>query len=154
MPFGPNLPPGVTIENIKTAQVSRNKIIAARLNELDYLEEYGRGIDIVFTKMKEWNLLPPIFKNTSNSFRVILPGSKLSKLNQRQLKIWEYLMDYGKITSKETKKILADVPMPTINYDLRKMIKYGLFYKRCESITKCPGVELFMNQNFRPTGVN
>lgn len=120
--FNPgNLPPGVTVENIKTAQVSRNKIIAARLNEMDYLEEYGRGIDIVFSKMSEWGLLPPIFKNTSNSFRVILPGEKLSKLNERQLKIWEYLVENGKITRKGAEALVTDTAQQTISSDLRKM---------------------------------
>jgi ATP-dependent DNA helicase RecG len=133
--FNPgNLPPGVTVENIKTAQVSRNKIIAARLNELDYLEEYGRGIDIVFTKMKEWELLPPIFKNTSNSFRVILPGTKLSGLNERQLKIWEYLMDSQKISRKNIEKILPNTPKQTIIYDLNAMIKIGLIHSEGKSV--------------------
>lgn len=129
--FNPgNLPPGVTVENIKTAQMSRNKIIAARLNEMDYLEEYGRGIDIVFTKMSEWGLLSPIFKNTSNSFRAILPGVKLSGLNERQLKIWEYLMDQQKITRKEVEKIIPGVPAQTIIYDLRKMKEMGLMQQK------------------------
>lgn len=133
--FNPgNLPPGVTVENIKTAQVSRNKIIAGRLNELDYLEEYGRGIDIVFNKMSEWGLLSPIFKNTSNSFRVILPGKKLSELNERQLKIWEYLMDNKIMNRKHIEGLLAGVPSETIKYDLRKMKDMGLINQRGESI--------------------
>jgi ATP-dependent DNA helicase RecG len=128
--FNPgNLPPGVTVKNIKTAQVSRNKIIAGRLNEMDYLEEYGRGIDIVFTKMKEWDLLPPIFKNTSNSFRVILPGIKLSGLNERQLKIWEYLMDNQKIRRRDVEKLLPDTYVKSINSDLLGMKKIGLIHQ-------------------------
>ncbi len=125
--FNPgNLPPGVTVENIKDAQESRNRIIAARLNEMDYLEEYGRGIDIVFTKMSEWNLLPPIFKNTSNSFKVVLPGEKLSQLNERQLKIWENLMDNGKITRKEIEVLLPHDSQAVLRSDLVKMRDIGL----------------------------
>ena len=132
--FNPgNLPPGVTIENIKTSQVSRNRIIAARLSEMDYMEEYGRGIGIVITKMIEWKLLPPIFKNTSNSFRVILPGEKLSQLNERQLKIWEYLADHQKMTRKEIEVILPDIPQQTIIYDLRKMKEMGLIHQEGKS---------------------
>lgn len=125
--FNPgNLPMGVTIENIKNAQMSRNKIIAARLKDLDYLEEYGRGIDIVFTEMSKWGLLNPIFKNTSNSFKVILPGEKLSQLNERQLKIWEYLTENGRITRKGAEDLISDTPQPTISSDLRKMKEIGL----------------------------
>ncbi|OGZ27485.1 MAG: hypothetical protein A2365_03370 [Candidatus Nealsonbacteria bacterium RIFOXYB1_FULL_40_15] len=132
--FNPGcLPPGVTIENIKDAQVSRNEIIAARLKELDYLEEYGRGIDIVFNEMQKWNLLPPIFKNTSNSFKVILLGQKLSKLNERQIKIWEYLVEKKTITAKKCEEIVSDTPRQTINYDLSKMQKMGLLHSVGES---------------------
>jgi len=122
------LPPGVTIENIKDAQVSRNEVIAARLKEFDYLEEYGRGIDIVFNEMKKWSLLPPIFKNTSNSFKVILMGEKLSKLNKRQVKIWEYLVENKNVTAKECEQIVPDTPRQTINYDLSRMQKMGLLH--------------------------
>ena len=128
--FNPGcLPPGVTVENIRDAQVSRNEIIAARLKDLDYLEEYGRGIDIVFNEMGKWNLLPPVFKNTTNSFKVILPGPKLSDLNTRQFKIWEHLVEKKKVTAKACELILSDVPRQTINYDLSKMQGMGLIHK-------------------------
>lgn len=132
--FNPGcLPPGVTIENIKNAQVSRNEIIAARLKELDYLEEYGRGIDIVFTEMKKWNLLPPIFKNTSNSFKVILLGEKLSKLNERQIKIWEYLVENKTITAKECENLFEHISRKTINFDFKKMQDIGLLHSMGQS---------------------
>lgn len=125
--FNPGcLPPGVTVENIKDAQVSRNEIIAARLKELDYLEEYGRGIDIVFDKMNKWNLLPPVFKNTANSFKVIFIGEKLSKLNERQVKIWELLIENKKITAKNCEMVIQNISRQTINNDLKKMIDMKL----------------------------
>jgi len=128
------LPPGVTVDNIKDAQVSRNEIIAARLKDLNYLEEYGRGIDIVFEKMTEWNLMRPIFKNSANSFKVILLGEELSKLNERQIKIWDYLQEENKITAKKCEGILKGIPRPTINYDLKKMQKKGLIRPKGESV--------------------
>ena len=132
--FNPGcLPPGVTIENIKDAQVSRNEIIAARLKDLDYLEEYGRGIDIVFNKMQKWNLLPPIFKNTSNSFKVILMGEKLSKLNERQVKIWEYLVENKTITAKECEELISQTPRITLNHDLKQIRQLGLIHQRGQS---------------------
>ena len=77
-------------------------------------------------RITEWGLLPPIFKNTSNSFRVILPGEKLSQLSERQLKIWELLMDSGRITRKDVENMMITVPSQTINHDLRKMKEKGL----------------------------
>jgi ATP-dependent DNA helicase RecG len=127
--FNPGcLPPGVTVENIRDAQVSRNEIIAARLKDLDYLEEYGRGIDIVFTEMEKWGLLRPTFKNTTNSFKVILPGEKLSKLNERQFYIWDYLAERKRITATECSELFSDVSRATINNDLSKMHELGLIH--------------------------
>lgn len=132
--FNPgNLPPGVTTENIRDAQMSRNKIIAARLKDLDYLEEYGRGIDIVFTEMRKWGLLLPLFKNTSNSFRVILPGEKLSKLNDRQLSVWEYLVENGSVTRRKAEELLMGVPQQTVSLDIRQMRDMGLIQQHGES---------------------
>ena len=127
--FNPGcLPPGVTVENIRDAQVSRNEVIAARLKDLDYLEEYGRGIDIVFTEMEKWGLLRPTFKNTTNSFKVILPGEKLSKLNERQFYIWDHLAERKKITATECAEIFSDISRATINNDLSKMQELGLIH--------------------------
>lgn len=131
--FNPgNLPHNITIENIRDSQMSRNKIMAHRLKDLDYLEEYGRGIDIVFSEMNKWKLLPPIFKNTSNSFKVILPGEKLSGLNDRQLKIWEYLVQNSRITRKSAEELL-DVSQQTISNDLRQMRDINLIKQVGES---------------------
>lgn len=134
--FNPGcLPPGVTIENIKDAQVSRNEVIAAVLKDMGYLEEYGRGIDIVFDKMAKWGLMRPIFKNTANSFKVILLGEELSKLNERQVKIWDYLIENKRITAKGCEKLLEGIPRPTINRDLRVMQKINLIHPIGESVS-------------------
>lgn len=136
--FNPGcLPPGVTIDNIRDAQVSRNEIIAARLKDLDYLEEYGRGINIVFTETEKWGLLPPIFKNTTNSFKVILPGEKLNRLNERQLRIWDYLVEQKRITAGTCEQLFPNVSRPTINNDLSKMQDLGLIHSSGASITTC-----------------
>lgn len=129
-----NLPPGVTIENIKDSQFSRNEIIASILKDMDYLEEYGRGIDIVFSKMREWDLLEPLFKNMSNTFRVILLGETLKNLNERQIIIWNTLQDKRKITSRECKELFPDVSRATIGFDLNKLVEMGLIIPKGSSI--------------------
>lgn len=116
-----SLPPGVTVENIKDAQFSRNSMIAGRLKDLDYLEEYGRGIDIVLSKVEEWELPSPLFRNLVNSFEVILLGSKYKNLNDRQVKIIDTLLIKGRVTVQDCQKILKGVPRATINYDLRDL---------------------------------
>ena len=116
-----SLPPGVTVDNIKDAQFSRNSMIAGRLKDLDYLEEYGRGIDIVLKKMEEWGLSSPLFRNLVNSFEVILLGEKYKNFNERQMKIIDTLLIKGKLTAQDCQKILKGVPRATINYDLRDL---------------------------------
>jgi ATP-dependent DNA helicase RecG len=125
-----NLPPGVTIENIKDAQFSRNEIIAQILKDMDYLEEYGRGIDIVFSRMNEWSLLPPIFKNMSNSFKVTLLGEVFTGLNERQIDIWKLIQEKQSITSKMCQEQFPEVSRQTLVTDLNKLVEIGLLVQK------------------------
>lgn len=129
-----SLPPGVTVENIKDAQFSRNAMIAARLKDLDYLEEYGRGIDIVLKSMEEWQLPVPLFRNLVNSFDVILLGDQYSQLNRRQMKIIDTLLIKGRLTVKDCQKILPKVPRATLNKDLRDLKGLGVIVQHGASI--------------------
>ncbi len=83
--------------------------------------------------MSHRNFLPPIFKNTSNSFKVILPGEKLSQLNERQLDIWQYLIEKQKLTRKNIETLLSSVPQATISSDLLKMKDIGLVLQQGQS---------------------
>ena len=122
-----NLPPGVTIENIKEAQFSRNEVIASLLRDMDYLEEYGRGIDIVFTRMAEKGLLEPVFKNVSNSFKVVLLGKIFAELNERQVKIWHLIQEKGKATTNElTDYFNSEFSRATVSNDINKLIELNL----------------------------
>lgn len=130
-----SLPPGVTVDNIKDAQFSRNSMIAGRLKDLDYLEEYGRGIDIVLKKMEEWGLPSPLFRNLVNSFEVILLGNKYKNLNERQMKIIDTLLIKGKLTAQDCQKILKGIPRATINYDLRDLRDMGIIESHGASVS-------------------
>jgi len=121
-----NLPPGVNVDNLKDSQFSRNEIIAGMLKDMDYMEEYGRGVDIVFSRMKEVGLLDPIFKDTSNSFEVTLLGDNFSDLNNRQVSIWELIQEKGRTTAKECRGIFPEVSRATVNNDLARLVELGL----------------------------
>lgn len=126
-----NLPPGVTVENIREAQFSRNVIISAILRDMEYMEEYGRGIEIVYASMNEYGLLGPLFKNSTNSFRVTLLGQQFSSLNQRQLKIWQTLQETGRsITALDCVELLSGTSRPAITLDLKNMVDIGLIQKK------------------------
>lgn len=125
-----NLPPGVTIENLKVAQFSRNQVISKILRDLGYMEEFGRGIDLVYAKMIAYNLPEPIFKNSANSFKVILFGEPFKILNPRQILIWNYLQENRFINAKTACKLIPKVSRPTINNDLRQMMESELITQR------------------------
>lgn len=125
-----NLPPGVTIDNIKDSQFSRNLVISSLLRDMDYLEEYGRGIDIVFSAMNDYGLMPPIFKNSSNTFKVILLGSAFKNLNSRQISIWHHLQSPNKtIAISDCLKMFQDVSRATLANDLSALVEIGLIDK-------------------------
>lgn len=125
-----NLPPGVTIENLKEAQFSRNINISAILRDMDYMEEYGRGIEIVYAKMSEYGLLSPTFKNSSNSFKVTLLGSEFSKLNERQIQVWQILQEPNRtITTAECISLFKGISRSAISLDLNKMTELNLIEK-------------------------
>lgn len=121
-----SLPPGVTIDNLKEAQFSRNSMIAARLKDMKYLEEYGRGIDIVIRKMSEWQLPTPLFRNSVNSFEAILLGKAYKDINDRQIEIINVLLIKGKLTIADCQKILKGTPRATLNSDLKKLKDLGV----------------------------
>lgn len=115
------LTPGVTIENLKNAQFSRNNILAQIMRDMDYMEEFGRGIDLIYAQMLQWDLPEPLFKNVSNVFKVTLLGENFRELNERQVKIWNYLQDRNQITATVAHSLFPNVSRPTINNDLKKM---------------------------------
>ena len=120
------LPPGVTIDNLRDSQFSRNEVIARVLRDLDYIEEFGRGIDLIYSSMSDWGLVEPLFKNRSNMFKVTLLGKEYSKLNDRQIAIWHFLQDSPRITAGIAHTKFSDVSRPTINNDLAQMVELGL----------------------------
>lgn len=120
------LPPGITVENIKESQFSRNAVIARVMRDMDYMEEYGRGIDLIYSQMDKWGLVEPLFKNVANTFKVTLLGDDYLDLNERQLKFWHVLQDKNHLTAAIAHKYFPRVSRGTINIDLKGMVKMGL----------------------------
>lgn len=132
-----SLPPGVTVDNIKDSQFSRNEIIAKVLKDLDYLEEFGRGIDLVYREMEKHNLPEPIFKNETNTFEAILLGESFSSINSRQRKIVELLLLKGRITKEDCVQVLgvSGESVASIANDLRKLKESGIIIQKGASVS-------------------
>lgn len=120
-----NLAPGVTVDNIKEMQFSRNAVVASLMRDLNYLEEYGRGIDLVFSSMNKWGLPRPIFRNTANIFTVTLLGERFKDLSERQLAIWQLVLNGTRTTARYITEQLG-VSRPTAVSDLNKLVELGL----------------------------
>lgn len=60
-------------------------------------------------------------------------GEKLSKLNERQVKIWEYLVENKTVTAKECEKLIPQTPRITLNHDLKQMCQLGLMQQTGQS---------------------
>lgn len=124
------LPPGVTVENLMLSQFSRNAVIARVMRDLDYMEEFGRGINLIYTQMAAAGLVEPLFQNSANSFKVTLLGSVYKGLIERQLKFWHLLQSKRHLTASIAHECFSDLSRPTINADLRKMLDIGLIRQK------------------------
>ena len=120
-----NLPPGVTVDNIKEMQFSRNSVMASIMRDLNYLEEYGRGIDLVFSVMHRVGLPRPIFRNSANMFTVTLMGDRFSSLTERQLNVWQIILNKSRISAKDVAEQL-NVTRPTAISDINRLVSLGL----------------------------
>jgi predicted HTH transcriptional regulator len=126
------LPQGVTVENIREKQRTRNPLIARILFEMDYFDEWGQGIERMFKAMKDAALPEPVLKEETLSFIVTLKKAKgkskmpkvpvavspKSALNERQKWVMEYLEKHVRITTKEFKGKFKEVSLITIKRDL------------------------------------
>jgi ATP-dependent DNA helicase RecG len=77
------LPAYVTVENLRTAQYSRNERIMDCLQRLGFVEEAGQGIDRMISEMEEALLDPPEFEERDASFLVRLRGRSLFAAEDR-----------------------------------------------------------------------
>lgn len=67
------LPEGVTIENLRDAQSSRNLVVIDVLRRFHVAEDAGRGIDVMQDRMADALLDPPRFADLGHTFEVTLP---------------------------------------------------------------------------------
>jgi ATP-dependent DNA helicase RecG len=67
------LPPGVTVEGLREAQVSRNPVVAELLRNYHLGEQRGQGIDLIQDHMRDAMLQPPAFVDRGDRFDVVLP---------------------------------------------------------------------------------
>ncbi|MFH1564043.1 MAG: helix-turn-helix domain-containing protein [Nitrospirota bacterium] len=131
-----DLPGELTLTNFIGRSLPRNKMIARRMMEMNYIEEWGRGIKLMNDGMKERGLPLPKFSEIGYAFKATLygQGEKFmkekeraieSKLNERQKKVIEYLARKEYVTRRGYCSLFK-VGKSVAFEELSKMIKNGI----------------------------
>jgi len=132
------LPPGITLQNILTAQASRNPVMMSILHEVGYVEAFGQGLDTVVTVLRQENMQPPLFEDHNTFFNVTVAGRPLDvfyngggygTLNERQRRILSYIRAVGVTTPKDIMGIFDERITPrSIQRDLKQMLDAELIH--------------------------
>ena len=129
------LPSGVTINNLRTAQVSRNPALAQILYHKGKVEKFGMGIDIVLDTLNDSGCEPPSFQDDGYffTFRVWSNPRCVESLsdpaglfNQRQSLILRLVQQSGSVTLRELEAALPGVTRRTIQRDLQELVNRSL----------------------------
>lgn len=116
-----SFPPPVTARNIRETHQLRNPCLAQAFKDYGLIEKFGNGIDRVFEEVEKHPLKPrlPDFHDTGASVIVTLYGAEPPSeerqkadfrnpgLNERQVKMVEYLLEHSRITNKEGQILLG-----------------------------------------------
>jgi len=81
------LPAGVTIENLLTAQASRNPATVGVLYQAGLVEAFGQGLDTVVAVLKREELQPPRFEDLGAFFQVTIWGRPLTLFSDLELAV-------------------------------------------------------------------
>ncbi|MHB8119603.1 MAG: ATP-binding protein [Methanothrix sp.] len=121
---------GVTIDELKEGQSTRNLLLVQLMEDVHLVENRGSGIDAMLEAMQKRGLPSPVFEDKRTAFLVkfyqIKPGSLA--LSDAELKVLAYTKEHGSIRRAEAEKLLA-IGDTKAGYLLQKMQKSGLLRK-------------------------
>lgn len=130
------LPPGMTVENILSAQASRNPVILSILYEAGYVEAFGQGLDTVVRVLAEEEMTPPQFQDTGISFVVTVYGRPLellqpqndiySSLNDTQRMLLTLIKTKGEVPPRDIRALFANRAERSIQRDLKVLMDANL----------------------------
>ncbi len=132
------LPAHITLDNIVEEHYSRNPRLVNGLYQWGYIEELGLGVDRMIEDMTASGHQPPTFEAKSHRFTVILTNGKdLSRvmpqwegnMNERQLKVMQFLERQTTITNREYREICPHVGAETLRLDLVDLVNKGVLLK-------------------------
>ena len=123
------LPVGITLDKLSKSHSSfpRNPILAEACFKCGYIDSWGSGIMKIVNSCKAAGLPTPSLEEDMGGFMVKLFKDRFSKeqleklgLNDRQMRVIEYVKKKGKITNAEYQQ-LNNVSKPTATRDLQEL---------------------------------
>jgi len=128
-----NLPSGVTLHNLRTAQVSRNRALAQMLFHAGYVEEFGIGIDTVFDTLRDEKHEPPWLQDDGHFFTFRVVGKSIdagarppppSLLDKRKASIIAIIEQQGPLTVSEL-QVQLSISRRTLQRNLQELVEQG-----------------------------
>ena len=127
---------GITPENLRESQRSRNPTIARILHDVKYLEEFGNGIDRIYETIENYplKLQPPVWKDIGvavittlldPTYKKQLSEEVLEKLNERQRRALEYIREKDQISNKDYRRLFDTTQKVAFN-ELNKLVGEGI----------------------------
>jgi predicted HTH transcriptional regulator len=130
------LPPGMTVDNILSAQASRNPIILSILYEAGYVEAFGQGLDTVVRVLAEEEMAPPQFQDTGVSFVVTVygrpielmqpQGDQYGALTDTQRMILTLIRSKTEVPPRDIRTLFSDRAERSIQRDLKVLMDANL----------------------------
>ncbi len=133
------LPAGITPQNIRHAQFSRNPYVLMTLMEWGFGEQLGHGYDKIYRELEREHYQLPKLEDTAGSFIVTLYAKDVEKalstpeqrpqapeLNKRQHRALAFLKKHQKMTLSDYLKINPKTPARTAYEDLAGMVEKGV----------------------------
>lgn len=137
------LPGPITLDNIRDEHYSRNRRIMRVLKQLNLVEEYGEGIDLMFSEMEARLMDPPLIVPTPDSVTVTLRNRFLVsiedqawlallgslRLTTAERRILVVARREGTITRRRAVQLLPDLDVDAV---LRAAVAKGLLLRQGE----------------------
>ena len=121
---------GVTVDELKEGQSTRNLLLVQLMEDLQLVENRGSGIDAMLDAMEKRGLPAPVFEDKRTAFLVRFyqqTTTETPSANEEQ-RILAYVKKHGFIRRVDAQKIL-DVNEARARYLLQKMQKAGQLQK-------------------------
>ncbi len=99
-----SLPGHITTENMRGEHYSRNRRIMRVLKTLGLVEEYGEGVDRMFSEMEARLMEPPHFAVTPSSVTVILYNRSILSIEDQA---WLALLGHLDLTVQERRTLVV-----------------------------------------------